>query len=104
MGNGAALRRQCSRPSSTLQNDIESGTYPSRTACRPVKASHRRTITSQYLGSNSITRAWRPAFSHAITVVPLPPNGSRIVSRALLLFRSARSTNSRNLEKRALDL
>ena len=60
----------------------------------PVNACHRRMITSQYLGSSSISRACRPVFSQAMIVVPDPPNGSRIVSRLLLLFRSARSTNS----------
>src|ERR1039458_3513278 len=63
-------------------------------ATPPVNACQRRTITSQYFGSSSITRACRPVFSQAITVVPLPANGSRIVSRDLLLFRSARATNS----------
>ena len=51
-------------------------------------------ITSQYFGSNSMTLACRPIFSQAMIVVPLPPNGSRIVSRDLLLFRRARSTSS----------
>jgi hypothetical protein len=59
-----------------------------------VSSCHHRTITSQYFGSSSITRASRLVCSHAINVVPDTPNGSRIVSRVLLLFRSARSTNS----------
>src|SRR5208337_3132389 len=44
----------------------------SESACRatsPVNSCHRRTITSQYRGSSSIRRAWRPVFSHAINVV-----------------------------------
>ena len=67
---------------------------PSSTARLPLNSCQRRTITSQYFGSNSISRAWRPAFSHAISVVPEPPNGSSTVSRPLLLLRMARSTNS----------
>jgi hypothetical protein len=61
-------------------------------------------ITSQYFGSNSITRACRPIFSQAMIVVPLPPNGSGIVSRDLLLFRSARSTSSGDLKAHTLAL
>src|ERR1039458_5383111 len=63
-------------------------------ACFPVNSCHLVTITSQYFGSNSITRAWRPDFSQAINVVPEPPNGSSTVSRPLLLFLMARSTSS----------
>ncbi len=36
--------------------------------------------TSQYLGSSSISRAWRPAFSQAISVEPEPPNGSSAIA------------------------
>jgi hypothetical protein len=46
------------------------------------------------LGSSSTTRAWRPFFSHAISVVPEPANGSSTVYRLLLLFLMARSTSS----------
>jgi hypothetical protein len=37
-----------------------------------------------YLGSSSISRAWRPAFSQAIRVDPDPPDGSSTVSLLLL--------------------
>ena len=47
----------------------------SRTACAPAYSCQRRTITSAYFGSSSISRAWRPDFSAAISVVPEPPKG-----------------------------
>ena len=43
-------------------------------------------MTSQYFGSNSISLAWRLIFSHAIKVLPLPPNKSNIASPDLLEF------------------
>ena len=57
-------------------------------------ACQRCTITSQYLGSSSTSRAWRPVFSHAISVEPEPPNGSSTMSRLLLELRIARSTSA----------
>jgi hypothetical protein len=51
-------------------------------------------MTSQYFGSNSMSRACRPNFSHAIKVDPAPPNRSTTQSPAWLLFTNARSINS----------
>ena len=62
--------------------------------CRPPNSCQRWTITSQYLGSSSTSRAWRPAFSQAIRVEPEPPNGSSTMSRLLLELRIARSTRA----------
>jgi hypothetical protein len=54
----------------------------------------RRMAVSTRFGSNSISRAWRPVRSHAISVEPDPPNGSSTVSRVFEELRSARSINS----------
>jgi hypothetical protein len=54
----------------------------------------RRTVTSQYRGSSSTSRACRPAFAQAIKVEPEPANGSRTMSRDLLEFLTARSTSA----------
>nr|DAO10130.1 MAG TPA: hypothetical protein [Caudoviricetes sp.] len=51
-------------------------------------------ITSTYFGSSSMLRLNLPAFSAAISVVPLPANGSRTTSHSLLELRIARSTSS----------
>jgi hypothetical protein len=59
-------------------------TVDSRMGSRAVQSCQRCTITSQYFGSSSITRAWRPAFSQAIRVDPDPPKGSSTMSRVLL--------------------
>ena len=49
----------------------DQGPAPSRRGA--IRKRHpRRTITSQYLGPNSITHAWHPAFSHAIIVAWRP--------------------------------
>src|SRR5699024_3240791 len=48
------------------------------TASSPVYCSQRLMITSTYLGSNSIRYAFLPVCSHAINVLPLPPNESYI--------------------------
>lgn len=66
----------------------------SRTAARPVNSSHRSTVVSTYLGSSSISLAWRPVFSHAIRVEPEPPKGSSSTSLRLLLLTMARSISS----------
>ena len=74
-------------------------------SCRatpPVNACQRRTITSQYFGSNSITRACRPVFSQAMIVVPLPPNGSRIVSRDLAVVPERALDQLHRLHRRVL--
>ena len=65
-------------------------------AAFPVSFCHRRIIVSQYSGSNSSTRACRPVFSAAISVVPDPANGSRIICRRLeqSLMASALMTQS----------
>ena len=46
----------------------------------PAYSSQRRTITSTYLGSSSVSRACRPVFSQAMSVLPEPPNRSRTIS------------------------
>jgi len=56
--------------------------------------SHLSTITSQYLGSNSINLACLPVFSQAINVEPEPPNKSNTISLPLELFTIASSGNS----------
>jgi hypothetical protein len=66
----------------------------SRVAVPPLNSCQRRMIVSTYFGSSSISRAWRPAFSHAISVDPDPPNGSNTMSRLLLELRIARSTRA----------
>jgi len=102
--------RSCASHSaiSRRQRAIQESTWPraaaifSKSARRPPAwPSGRTTVASASQlhhstgGSSSISRAWRLARSHAISVVPLPPKGeSRIVSRPLLLFLMARSTNS----------
>jgi DNA modification methylase len=48
------------------------------------------------LGFNSITRAFLPVVSHAISVDPLPLKTSRTTSPASLEFPIARSANSTN--------
>ena len=58
------------------------------------KSCQRAMITSQYFGSNSISRARRPVFSQATRVVPEPPNGSSTRLPRLLLFITARSTRT----------
>ena len=61
---------------------------------RPVNSCQRWTITSQYSGSSSTSRACRPVFSPAIRVEPEPPNRSSTMSRLLLELRIARSTSA----------
>ena len=53
-----------------------SGRRPPAPRLPPAQSCQRCTITSQYFGSSSTSRAWRPVFSHAISVEPEPPNGS----------------------------
>ena len=60
----------------------------------PVISCHRRTMTSTYLGSSSISRARRPACSAAISVVPEPPKGSNTMSRVF------RRVSDRTLDQR----
>ena len=57
-----------------------------RLAFSPVSFSHLCIITSQYLGSSSMTYAFRPFCSQAINVVPLPPKRSSTQSPPLVLF------------------
>jgi hypothetical protein len=63
----------------------------------PLRAARRgllRLAVRPYLGSNSISLAWRPVFSQAISVDPDSTKGSRIVSLPLEPFRIARSISS----------
>jgi CRP-like cAMP-binding protein len=60
----------------------------------PLYACQRWMTTSTYFGSSSISRAWRPAFSQAISVEPEPPKGSSTMSRVLLELRIARWTSA----------
>jgi hypothetical protein len=60
----------------------------------PLNACQRRMIVSTYFGSSSISRAWRPVFSQAMSVEPAPPKQSSTMSRLLLELRIARSTSA----------
>ena len=83
------IRKQCFNLGHCFDLDLELKSRRAYTTCRadggaaasfarsPVHSCQRRTITSQYLGSSSTSRAWRPAFSQAIRVEPEPPNGSK---------------------------
>ena len=55
------------------------------TSCRPVVKMYRRTIVSTKRDSSSIRYAVWPCFSAAISVVPLPPNGSYTPHAQLVL-------------------
>ena len=85
------LRRRGLAPGGNL---LVARPSPSSVATSPVHSCQRCTITSQYFGSSSTSRACRPAFSQAISVEPEPPNGSSTMSRLLLEFRIARSTSA----------
>ena len=87
----ATLRRRGLAPGGDL---FEARPSPSSIRRSPLHSCQRRTITSQYFGSSSTSRAWRPVFSQAIRVEPEPPNGSSTMSRLLLEFRIARSTSA----------
>ena len=60
----------------------------------PVAFSHLAIMTSQYLGSSSIMRQRLCVCSHAISVVPDPPNRSRTVSPSPDEFSMARATRA----------
>ncbi len=94
--NPAAYRRGRGSQATGIQTQLAhtSWSAASRVACWPVNSSHRRTITSTYFGSSSISRATRPDFSAAISVVPEPPNGSSTTLPGRLELRIARSTSS----------
>src|SRR5580700_4680325 len=67
---------------------------PSRCACSPLKACHRVTATSIYLGSNSMPQQTRFVASAAANVVPDPRKGSYTNSPRLVWFRMGRCINS----------
>jgi hypothetical protein len=50
----------------------------SNNAAPPLYDCQCWTITSAYFGSSSISRAWRPVFSHAIEGEPEPPKGAPV--------------------------
>ena len=72
---------------------------PSSTASAPVNSCQRTTAVSVYLGSNSISRACRPVFSHPISVEPEPPKVARRVT-----WRSAGSGESFRVTEAGFDL
>ena len=67
-----STRKPCPATSTRLWPPVKLGlTFPDRATSsplRPVKSSHRLTITSTYFGSSSTIRHWRPSFSQAISV------------------------------------